>query len=339
MALKWFRRKEEEPKPGEPAGAAPAAEAPPSDQSVFARLKQGLSKTHNKLVDGLKVAVGLKSRIDEETLDEIEEVLLAADAGTMATKAIIQRIRDEESELRENTAEGVLRLVRDTIATILNRNQRKLDLNRPKPLILLMVGVNGTGKTTTIGKMALQFKRAGKSVMLVAGDTFRAAAIEQLEIWAKRVEAGFVSKEQGSDPASVCFEALEAARKDPPDIILVDSAGRLHTKTYLMDELDKMIRVMKKVYPDAPHEVILTLDATTGQNALQQVKTFNEVVKLTGLVMTKLDGTAKGGALLAVKEAAALPIYKIGVGEGAEDLQDFEPHRFAEALFANPDEA
>ncbi|MBI3736200.1 signal recognition particle-docking protein FtsY, partial [Candidatus Sumerlaeota bacterium] len=217
---------------------------------------------------------------------------------------------------------------------ILSVGNRAIDLGRPAPTVILIVGVNGTGKTTTIGKLALEFTREGKSVLLVAADTFRAAAVNQLGIWAERTGAQIVRKDDGADPAAVCYEALESARKSPPDVILIDTAGRLHTKTYLMDELSKVIRVIKKIYPDAPHETILVLDATTGQNALSQTATFKEVAQLTGLIMTKLDGTAKGGILIALKEAHGLPIFKIGIGEAPEDLRDFNPGEFADALFA-----
>ncbi len=335
--LSWLKGKTE---------SAPALEEKPKPRPQldkgpgwFARLRDRLRTTSQALAGKLRLAIGLSGKIDDALLEEIESILIQADVGGRAAAKIVDKIRRAGSGREEASAERVMGLVKESVMEILSVNNRALDLKRPAPTIILVVGVNGTGKTTTIGKLALELSRQGKQVMLVAADTFRAAAADQLQIWANRTGAQIVRKGEGADPASVCFEALETAQRTPPNVILVDTAGRLHTKTYLMDELSKVVRVIKKIYPDAPHETILVLDATTGQNAINQTATFKEVVPLTGLIMTKLDGTAKGGILIALKETFGLPIFKIGVGETPEDLRDFEPGEFADALFVREEEA
>jgi fused signal recognition particle receptor len=321
-----------EAKPPSLAEKTPEA---PSEKSFFARLRDRLSKTQEQLTTKLRMAVGLHAKVDEDLLEEIEDILIQADVGAKGARAIVDYVRAENKKRSIADSSAVISLVKEAIAEILSKGQREFSIASPAPMIVLVVGVNGTGKTTTIGKVALQSTRAGKTVVLVAGDTFRAAASEQLDLWSRRTGAGFVAGKEGADPASVCFDALSAAKKDPPDLLLIDTAGRLHTKTYLMNELGKVIRVIQKIYSDAPHETILVLDATTGQNALNQVTTFREVAKITGLIMTKLDGTAKGGILIAIKNAHPdLPIFKIGIGESPEDLRDFNPREFADALFA-----
>ena len=335
--LKWFKKKDV---PSAPSGSPTGIEDPPDPRAggggVFTRLRKGLSRTQVALVDNMRAAIGLKDKVDEELLENIEEVLIRGDVGARSAARIVDRLRSEGRKREACDPDALTAIVKESILEILSKGQRPFAHDAPTPFVVLVVGVNGTGKTTTIGKMALEMTRAGKRVMLVAADTFRAAAVEQLAIWAERTGSCLVSKEGGADPASVCYEALDAAKNDPPDAIFIDTAGRLHTKTYLMEELGKVIRVIKKVQPGAPHETILVLDATTGQNALNQVDTFLEVAELTGLVMTKLDGTAKGGILIAIKDAHEdLPIFKIGIGEAAEDLRDFNAEEFADALFAN----
>jgi fused signal recognition particle receptor len=340
--LKWFKKKESSEDAATPPDSAIGVEVradaeeppPPGSPGFLARLGSRLTKTQSNLSGKLRSAIGLKAKVDEELLEQIEEILIGADVGAKTAGKIVDRLRKEARAQEALEAGALTDLVKDSIAEILGSSQREIVSDHPVPLILLVVGVNGTGKTTSVGKLALQFTRAGKRVMLVAADTFRAAAGEQLAIWAERSGSGLVRGEQGADPASVCHEALTAAQTDPPDVLLIDTAGRLHTKKHLMEELSKVIRVIRKIYPDAPHETILVLDATTGQNAVNQVATFTEVAEVTGLIMTKLDGTAKGGILIAIKDAYDLPIFKIGIGEGPEDLTDFVASQFAQALFA-----
>lgn len=365
--LKWFKKKNDrDPAPEGRSGsesapastASPSASAEPSrdapleqsggageaegeanrgtNKNLFSRLLSGVSKTQEAIAGRIRTAIGLKEKVDEDLLEKIEEILLQGDVGVRSTTKIVDRLRTEGRRRETYDAEALLGLVKESVCEILSAEHRTLALDREGPSVVLVVGVNGTGKTTTIGKMALELTRRGKRVMLVAADTFRAAAVDQLRIWAERTGSGFVSGDEGADPASVCYEAMAACKDQPPDVIFIDTAGRLHTKTYLMEELGKIIRVIKKIDPEAPHETILVLDATTGQNALNQVATFKEVSQVTGLVMTKLDGTAKGGILIAIKEAhASLPVFKIGVGEAAEDLRDFNAEEFADALFAD----
>lgn len=325
--------------------APPEAEIEPEDSSpaaapgFFGRLTKGLSKSQQAISGQLRSAVGLKKKVDEELIEDVEDILLQADVGISSTEKISERLRKLGRKHEAYDPEAIADLVKESIAEILNDSNRTMELQDAPPTIVLVVGVNGVGKTTTIGKIALEFSNAGKKVMLVAGDTFRAAAVEQLAVWAERSGAGLVTPQKdGADPASVCYEALSEAKEALPDVVLIDTAGRLHTKKYLMEELSRVIRVIKKIYPEAPHETILVLDATTGQNALQQVHTFREVTDVTGLVMTKLDGTAKGGILIAIKDAHPdLPVFKIGIGEAPEDLRDFHAKEFAEALFAQKD--
>jgi fused signal recognition particle receptor len=340
--LKWFKKKES-PETAESARAtATTAEAASgeaaSGEGLFARLKRGLGRTQNALAGRLREAIGLKQKVDEELLEKIEEILIQGDVGFAAAERVIERLREEGRKRSAYEAEALTAVVKESIAEILMNGQREMRTAAEPPTVILIVGVNGTGKTTTIGKLALEFARAEKRVMLVAADTFRAAAVEQLAIWAERTGAGLVRQNEGADPASVCFEGLEAARRDRPDVVMIDTAGRLHTKTHLMDELGKVVRVIKKHLPEAPHETLLVLDATTGQNALNQVKIFKEAVEVSGLIMTKLDGTAKGGILVAIKQAhPELPVMKIGIGERADDLRDFDARDFADALFAEED--
>jgi len=270
--------------------------------------------------------------IDESILDELEESLIMSDVGTSAAEQIIQLLRQQ---IRSGTVKGsddVKACIKDELAKLLGHPQ-PLVVEGLKPYVILMVGVNGVGKTTTIGKLARRYTDEGKSVVLAAGDTFRAAAVEQLEIWAQRTDAAIIKHQAGSDPAAVAFDAVEAAKSRNADVVIIDTAGRLHTKHQLMDELKKIHRVIRKSIPDAPHDILLVVDATTGQNALRQAEIFNEAIGLTGIVLTKLDGTAKGGIVFAIYRELGIPIKLIGIGEKADDLRDFNAGDFAKALF------
>jgi fused signal recognition particle receptor len=305
-------------------------EAPPPP-TLFERLKEGLSRSSGGLSDNL-ASVFTHKKLDAETIEELEEALIKADLGASLAARISQNIARErydwlisESELR--------RVLSDEIAAVLKSAESPLVADRSKrPFVILVAGVNGTGKTTTIGKLALRFARQGLKVTMAAGDTFRAAAIEQLQIWGERTDADVIAKAPGADAAGLAFEALEQARASGADVLLIDTAGRLQNKAGLMAELEKIARVIKKVDPSAPHAVLLVLDATTGQNAIAQVDAFRATVPLTGLIMTKLDGTAKGGILVALADKFRLPVHFIGVGEQADDLQVFEAAKFANVL-------
>ena len=297
----------------------------------FQRLKSGLSRSSSKLTDGI-AAILVKKKLDGDTLDEIEALLIQADLGP----ATAHRLTAELAEARfgkEVTDIEVRSFLAERVATLLAPVASPLmTAAEMKPFVILVVGVNGVGKTTTIGKLAQRFRAEGKSVMMAAGDTFRAAAVAQLAIWAERTGVPIVQKEEGADPAALAFEALERAKREGTDILLIDTAGRLHNKAGLMGELAKVVRVLQKLDPTAPHATLLVLDATTGQNALQQVEIFREMVKVNGLILTKLDGSAKGGVLVALAEKFKLPVHAIGVGETADDLQPFDPADFARSL-------
>lgn len=315
--------------------------APEKKKGFFIRLRERLSKTKRSMIGALRSAIRLHGKIDEDLLEEIEDILIQSDVGVQTTMKIVETLRKEAREQPDLEGEAVMEILRDQITRILTENQRPLNLAQAHPTIILMVGVNGTGKTTTIGKIGKVLADHGRNVMMVAADTFRAGAADQLQVWAERTGSAIVRREEGADPASVVYEALEGAQRGPikPDVILIDTAGRLHTKINLMEQLKKMVRVIERHYPDAPHETIIVLDATTGQNAVNQVKIFHEACDLSGMIMTKLDGTAKGGILIACKDLYDLPIFKIGIGESAEDLRDFEATEFVEALFSANGEA
>lgn len=299
------------------------------------RLKQRLKKTKDGLVGKIRQVITLRGKFDEELLEEIEGILIQADVGVETTHKIIEQVRATHSRQELKEPAGILQAFKNTIYNILKAREGEIELEpASKPYVILVVGVNGVGKTTTIAKLAQKYKQHGKSVMLVAGDTFRAAAIEQLEIWAKRTGSEIVKQSMGADSASVCFDAIQAARKRNTDIVIIDTAGRLHTKVNLMEELKKIVRVIKKIQPEAPHETLLVLDATTGQNAISQTKIFKEAVAVSGIVMTKLDGTAKGGILVAICDLFNIPIKLIGVGEQADDLRPFKAEELVEALFS-----
>jgi len=305
--------------------------------SWFQRLKQGLSKSSSRLTEGL-TAILVKRKLDQDTLDEIEELLIAADLGP-GTAAKLAGDLGKSRFGKEVTDDEVRTFLADEIATMLAPVALPLDPSPAKPFVVLVVGVNGVGKTTTIGKLAEQYRGQGKRVMMAAGDTFRAAAVAQLAIWGERTGTPVVQKGEGADPAALAYEALERARREDIDVLLIDTAGRLHNKAGLMEELAKVIRVLQKQDPSAPHSTLLVLDATTGQNAISQVETFRSLVKVNGLVVTKLDGSAKGGVLVALAEKFGLPVHAIGVGETAQDLQPFDPQEFARSLMGVTGEA
>lgn len=310
-----------------------AVAEPVKKAGFFSRLKQGLSKTSQNLGAGL---AGLFSgrKIDDELYEELETQLLLADVGVDTTQKLIRQL--EQHADRKSLKDSALlfdKLQQDMAALLTDVEQPLVPLNPAGPFVILMVGVNGVGKTTTIGKMAQQFKQQGKSVMLAAGDTFRAAAVEQLQVWGERNQIPVVAQHTGADSASVIFDAYQAAKARKVDVLIADTAGRLQNKAHLMEELKKIVRVLQKIDPAAPHEVMLTLDAGTGQNALSQAKIFNEAVKLSGISLTKLDGTAKGGVIFAIADQFKLPLRYIGVGEGIDDLRVFNSKDFIRALF------
>jgi len=296
----------------------------------FDKLKSGLTKTRKSLVERVETIL-LNRKIDESVIEEIEEILISADVGIVAAGQIIGILRDKVRAGIIKDAANVKIAIKEEMVAMLGTPQ-PLILSA-KPSVILTIGVNGVGKTTTIGKLASRFRAEGKKVVIAAGDTFRAAAIEQLDIWAHRAGAEIIKHQSGSDPAAVAFDAVEAAKHRGSDIVIIDTAGRLHTKSPLMDELKKIDRVIKKAIPDAPHEKLLVIDATTGQNALRQAKIFDEAISLTSIALTKLDGTAKGGIIFAIRKELNIPVKLIGIGEGVEDLRDFDPHDFVAALF------
>ncbi|MDA3859852.1 MAG: signal recognition particle-docking protein FtsY [Melioribacteraceae bacterium] len=302
------------------------------------KLKNGLSKTKTKLFDGIKEAVSTKAVIDESILDELEELLITSDIGADTAMKIIENTRVELYYESDRSKINITQIIQNELSEVLvedeNTSSSPYEIGDKKPHVVLVVGVNGAGKTTTIGKLAHNYKKAGLSVLIASADTFRAAANEQLEIWAKRAGVDILQKESGADPSSVVFESLEQAKTQNIDVVLIDTAGRLHTKSNLMKELEKIRAVISKVIPHAPNEVFLVLDGNSGQNALVQAKEFSKSTNLTGLIVTKLDGTAKGGVIFQISAEQKIPIKYIGVGEGIDDLQDFDSKVFIEALFS-----
>ncbi|MBN3079260.1 signal recognition particle-docking protein FtsY [Pectobacterium polaris] len=328
----------EEPEPAQPDDAPVVAQEQerPTKEGFFARLKRSLVKTRQNLGSGF-IGLFRGKKIDDDLFDELEEQLLVADVGVETTRKIITSLTEHASRRQLKDADTLFVKLKEEMAEILAKVDAPLNIEGKTPYVILMVGVNGVGKTTTIGKMARQFQAQGKSVMLAAGDTFRAAAVEQLQVWGQRNNVAVVAQHTGADSASVIFDAIQAAKARGVDVLIADTAGRLQNKAHLMEELKKIVRVMKKLDEDAPHEVMLTLDASTGQNAVSQAKLFNEAVGLTGITLTKLDGTAKGGVIFAIADQFAIPIRYIGVGEGIEDLRPFKADDFIEALFARED--
>ncbi len=300
--------------------------------NLFERLKKGLNKAKQGITDKIDTVLKSYTKVDEELLEELEEILITADVGVNTTMEIIDSLRDKIKVKGITNPQDVKEELKDIIGNILKEENTKLDVSH-SPTIIIMVGVNGVGKTTTIGKLSKKYKDEGKKVLVAAGDTFRAAAIEQLEVWATRSNVDIIKHQEGADPGAVIFDAIKAAKARKVDLLICDTAGRLHNKANLMNELGKVFKIIAREFPEAKKEVLLVVDATTGQNAVSQAKTFKEVCDITGIVLTKLDGTAKGGVVLAVKNEVDVPVKLIGVGETVEDLQDFDAKAFSEALF------
>ncbi len=305
-------------------------EQPKEEKGLFKKLSEGLSQSSGKISSGI-ADIFTKKKLDAETLKQLEELLIAADLGPVTAAKLAAAISKNRFG-KEVSATEIKEALAAEIEAILTPVEKPLASDSAKPFVILMVGVNGTGKTTTIGKWAHQFRQSGKKVMLAAGDTFRAAAVEQLKVWGERIDCPVISKEEGADAAALAYEAVDHAVTDGMDILMIDTAGRLQNKANLMEELEKMIRVVRKKIPEAPHATILVLDATVGQNAHSQVALFKEIVNITGLIVTKLDGTAKGGVLVSLAERFGLPVHAIGIGEGIEDLRPFSARDFARSL-------
>jgi len=300
-------------------------------------LDKGLEKTKESFFNKLSKAVAGKSKVDDEVLDELEEVLIASDVGVDTTLKIIDRIEKRVAKDKYLGVSELNKILREEIAALLAEQEKTQENSaspeHTKPYVIMVVGVNGVGKTTTIGKLAHKFKEEGKKVMLGAADTFRAAAVDQLQIWADRVQVPIVKQKMGSDPASVVFDTLQSAKASDVDVVLIDTAGRLHNKINLMNELSKIKKVMKKIIPDAPHEILLVLDGSTGQNAFEQAKQFTKATDVNALAVTKLDGTAKGGVVIGISDQFSIPVKYIGVGEKMEDLQEFDKTEFVDSFF------
>lgn len=299
----------------------------------FDKLKKGLAKTKENLTNKIEKLIIGYADIDEEFLEELEETLIMADVGMTTTETLMKAVRKGIKKKEINSPEDLKPFLAKEIAAILTEGENVTRIAAAGPTVILVIGVNGAGKTTTIGKLSAYYKEQGKSVMLAAADTFRAAAIDQLKVWSQRTGAAFIQHEEGSDPAAVAFDAVKAAKARNVDILIVDTAGRLQTKSNLMEELKKINRVIAREIPEAPHETLLVLDATTGQNAISQAKLFTQVAPITGVVLTKLDGTAKGGVVIGIKSELSMPVKWIGVGEKVEDLRPFVAEDFARALF------
>jgi fused signal recognition particle receptor len=305
----------------------------PQEPTLLEKLKVGIEKTRSGLMDRIEEAVTGKKQIDAELLDELEYALITADIGVKTATEILDSIRARVDRHMVDDAAELKNLIREHLLEVLQASDRPPARVDEPPAVVMVVGVNGAGKTTTIGKLTHRFKQEGRSVLMCAADTFRAAAIEQLEVWGQRTGTDVIRQKQGADPSSVAFDALQSAKSRGVDYVIVDTAGRLHTKDNLMAELDKMRRTIRKVIPDAPHEVLLVLDATTGQNGLEQARRFTETSGVTGIVLTKLDGTAKGGVVVAITRELGLPIRYIGVGEKVDDLLPFDPETFINSIF------
>jgi fused signal recognition particle receptor len=315
-----------------------------SEAIKFDKIKDGLQKTRKSFIDKFQGLLGVGRKIDDKLIDEIEEILITADIGVQTSEEIIAKLRQRVKKEGFEEAEDLYKILKEEIYEILlkspsSHNDNLYDINESdKPHVIMVIGVNGAGKTTTIGKLAHNYKKAGKEVIIGAADTFRAAANEQLEVWAQRAGVDIVQQSHGADPGAVVFDTLKSAIANSKDVVIIDTAGRLHNKVNLMQELEKLSRVMKKLKNNAPNEVFLVLDATTGQNAIQQAKEFSKVAKITGIILTKLDGTAKGGVVIPIANELQIPVRFIGVGEKIDDLQVFDPSLFVEALFGLDDE-
>ena len=339
MLRNLFNRKtdnlsEEQPTEAEKPVTEPSAseETPETEGGWFTRLKEGLSKTRNNIVGQISGLLRVGRTIDEELMEEIEEILIQADVGVNTTLELMDNVREVVREKGLNDASELAEILKQEMLNALGKDAH-ISIDQGQPHTILVLGINGAGKTTTIGKLAHRFRSEGKRVIVAAGDTFRAAAADQLAVWCDRAGVELIQGGEGADPASVVFDAMEAAKSRQADLLIVDTAGRLHTKKPLMDELSKIGRVMGRAIPEAPHEVLLVLDGTAGQNAIMQAKTFNETVPITGVAVTKLDGTAKGGIVIAVKQEIGAPVRLIGIGEKLDDLRDFVGQDFVEALF------
>ncbi len=310
-----------------------------SEAIKYVKIKDGLQKTRKSFVDKFQGLLGVGRKIDDKLIDEIEEILLTADIGVISSEEIIEKLRYRVKKEGFEEAEDLYKILKEEIYEILmksesSHNDKLYEIdNNDKPHVIMVIGVNGAGKTTTIGKLAYNYKNAGKNVIIGAADTFRAAANEQLEVWAERAGVDIIQQSKGADPGSVVFDTLKSAIAHSKDVVMIDTAGRLHNKVNLMQELEKLSRVMKKLKANAPNEVFLVLDATTGQNAVQQAKEFSKVANITGIILTKLDGTAKGGVVIPIANELKIPVRFIGVGEKIDDLQVFDPSLFVEALF------
>jgi len=299
----------------------------------FDKLKEGLAKTRKGITEKIDQVLVSFGKVDEELFDELEEVLVTADLGIDTSVRIIEDTRKKVKERKITDPAQIKSLIKESLIDILGEETQKLDIE-PSPAVIMVIGVNGVGKTTSIGKIANMLKKEGKKVILAAGDTFRAAAIDQLEVWAKRAGVEIIKQSEGSDPAAVIYDAIQAAKSRKADVLICDTAGRLHTKKNLMEELRKVFRIVDRELPGAKRETLLVLDATTGQNAVSQARTFSEVTDISGIVLTKLDGTAKGGIVISIKSELGLPVKLIGVGEQMDDLQPFNAKDFVEALFS-----
>ena len=348
MALFWKRRDRAEDEtasaegPAEAPGAGSPEEAPPPTEvagsekpGFFGRVKSALAdrirRTKEDMIGQVRAAVKAAGKVDENLLERIEEILIKADVGAETTMRIVGEMR--EFEARGASPDELLGSFRQQLSAIIGRREGRIRIGAERPWVQLVIGVNGVGKTTTIGKLAAEYRASGLKVMLVAGDTFRAAAVEQLEIWAVRTGSAIVKKPMGSDPAGVAFDAIQQAAAEGADVVIIDTAGRLHTKSNLMEELAKIRRTIAKRLPDAQPEVLFVLDATTGQNGLSQARAFHESAGMTAIALTKLDSTSKGGIAFAIERALGVPVLSVGVGERLEDLLDFDPNAFAQALF------
>ncbi|MBM7094143.1 signal recognition particle-docking protein FtsY [Bacillus sp. H-16] len=304
--------------------------------SVTNKFKDGLTKTRDSFVGQMNELVKNYRTVDEEFFEELEDILISADVGVHTVMDLIDELKDEARRRNIKDAKDIQPVISEKLAEMLQKSENETELNMQDTMtVILFVGVNGVGKTTTIGKLAHRFKQEGKNVVMAAGDTFRAGAIEQLEVWGERVGVDVIKQQAGSDPAAVMFDAIQAAKSRKADVLLCDTAGRLQNKVNLMNELEKVKRVISREIPDAPHEVLLVLDATTGQNAMSQAKTFSKSTDVSGIVLTKLDGTAKGGIVLAIRNELDIPVKFVGLGEGMEDLQEFEADQYVHGLFAD----
>lgn len=330
------RAEEEAPSPVEAEAERPPAAEAPSEEDVKA-LKKGLASTRGGFIARLAKLFGKKREIDPELLDEIQEVLITADIGVKTSEKILARLKERMDNDQLDDEEAVWNALREEARAILTTTGQPLDLSK-SPSVVVVVGVNGVGKTTTIGKLASRYKSEGKRVVLAAGDTFRAAAVLQLEVWGRRVGCDVVKGKERADPASVIFDAIKKAQEEGADLVIADTAGRLHTKTNLMEELKKVVRTAEKAMGRPVDEILLVLDSTTGQNAIQQAQLFKDVIDISGIALTKLDGTAKGGVILGIVDQHDLPVHFVGIGERVEDLREFDAATFVEALFAKPDD-